>query len=80
MNHPAPEGATSIERTPQERAQAVCNGMFTGHANLYKDEITKTIADAVAAEREACAEIAEDSRTGSTAAIATAIRARNNLT
>jgi len=31
-------------------------------------------------EREACAEIAEDNRTGSTAAIATAIRARNNLT
>ena len=46
--------------TPSERAQAVCNGMFTGHADLYRPDIEAAIAASVAAEREACARAALD--------------------
>jgi hypothetical protein len=57
--HPVPEGAKAVNWSPRERAEAICNNMFTGHATLYVDEITEEIQKAVKAEREACAELTE---------------------
>jgi hypothetical protein len=45
--------------SPSERAQAICNGMFTGHSALYRGEIEAAIKAAVEAEREACAKVAD---------------------
>lgn len=48
--------------TPKVRAQAFCNGMFAGHADLYRDELEKAFASCETAEREACAKIADGFR------------------
>lgn len=45
--------------TPRERTQSLCNGMFTGHADLYSEEIEQAIISAIAEEREACAKVAD---------------------
>jgi hypothetical protein len=85
--HPTPEGARPCAWSPRERAKAICNNMFTGHATLYLDEIAEEIQKAVEIEREACAEIAEsltddgngNARHGHPLDIARQIRAREWL-
>ena len=43
-------------------ANTFVNGMFTGHAELYRDDLEAAFSALVDAEREACAQIAEKFR------------------
>ncbi len=64
--------------SPKDRALAFANGMFSGHSDLYLEELIAAFEAVAQEEREACAKIAEDygGYQGEGSQIAAEIRAR----